>query len=143
MTDSPYPTSAVATAVAVIVAAAFLPLPRIALAIDGVPDAAAVTGTHIRGTADSAFPISIYNRDVIEASGASTLQQFMQMIPQSFNGGASENTVVSVTGGGNAVNVVSGTGVNLRGLGDDSTLVLVNGHRMAPGNLFGNFADIS
>jgi len=65
------------------------------------------------------------------------------MIPQNFNGGASESTVISVTGGGNAVNTVAGTGVNLRGLGNDSTLVLVNGHRVAPGNLFGNFVDIS
>jgi len=151
MTDYPHPTSVTAmvaqllrpAAVAALAAAALTLLPRIALAINGVPDAAAVTGTHIRGTADSAFPISIYNRDVIEASGAGTLQQFIQLIPQNFNGGASENTVISVTGGGNAVNVVSGTGVNLRGLGNDSTLVLVNGHRVAPGNLFGNFADLA
>ncbi len=110
---------------------------------EGVPDRAAVTGTHIRGGADSAFPITIYNRDVIESSGASTLQEFIQTIPQNFNGGASENTFGAVSGGGNAGNTVDATGVNLRGLGNDSTLVLINGHRVAPGNTEGNFVDIS
>jgi iron complex outermembrane recepter protein len=130
-------------AVAAIAAGALTPFPRDAAATDAPASAAAVTGTHIRGSADSAFPIRIYNRDVIEASGASTLQEFIQKIPQNFNGGASENTLESVTGGGNATNKVEGTGVNLRGLGNDATLVLVNGHRVAPGNTEGNFVDIS
>jgi outer membrane cobalamin receptor len=135
------------------VAAALAPVPQraaLAQAAPGTPltalaatDAAAMTGTHIRGNSDSAFPITIYNRDVIEASGASTLQQFIQMLPQNFNGGASENTIRSVTGGGNAVNKVQASGVNLRGLGNDATLVLVNGHRVAPGNTEGNFVDVS
>jgi iron complex outermembrane receptor protein len=152
MTDYPHSSSAASlsvarlfrrAAVAALAAGALMPFPRNAAATDGVPDRATVTGTHIRGTADSAFPIWIYNRDVIESSGASTLQQFIQTIPQNFNGGASENTVASVAGGGNAANTVEGTGVNLRGLGNDSTLVLVNGHRLAPGNVFGNFVDLS
>ena len=118
-------------------------MPQRSAAAEGVAEGAAVTGTHIRGTNDSAFPIWIYNRDVIEASGAGTLQQFIQMLPQNFNGGASESTVQSVAGGGNAANTVQGTGVNLRGLGNAATLVLVNGHRLAPGNVSGNFVDLS
>jgi outer membrane receptor protein involved in Fe transport len=113
--------------------------PRESWAADGP----AVTGTHIRGDSDSAFPITIYSRDFIESSGASTLQEFIQTIPQNFNGGASENTIVSVSGGGNSANTVDATSVNLRGLGNDATLVLVNGHRVAPGNSEGNFVDIS
>lgn len=124
-------------------AAALTPFPRDAVASEGGSDGAALTGTHIRGGADSAFPITIYSRDTIEASGASTLQEFIQKIPQNFNGGASENTLASVTGGGNAANNVNATGVNLRGLGNDTTLVLINGHRVAPGNTEGNFVDIS
>jgi len=126
------------------IAAGTLPsFPRDAAAANEVPDGAVLTGTHIRGSADSAFPITIYNRDFIESSGASTLQEFIQKIPQNFNGGASENTVGSLAGGGNADNKVEATGVNLRGLGNDSTLVLVNGHRVAPGNTDGNFVDLS
>jgi outer membrane receptor protein involved in Fe transport len=134
-------------------AAALAPVPQraaLAQAAPGTPltalaatQTAVMTGTHIRGNSDSAFPITVYNRDVIEASGASTLQQFIQMLPQNFNGGASENTIRSVTGGGNAINRVQASGVNLRGLGNDSTLVLINGHRIAPGNTEGNFVDLS
>lgn len=130
-------------AVATLGAIALLPLPRNAAAVDSSPQSAPVTGSHIRGGADSAFPITVYNRDVIETSGATTLQEFIQTIPQNFNGGAAENTIGSVTGGGNAVNKVEATGVNLRGLGNDTTLVLVNGHRIAPGNTEGNFVDLS
>ena len=130
-------------AIAAAAAGALASYPRDAAASDEIPNAVPVTGTHIRGSTDSAFPITIYTRDVIEASGASTLQEFIQKIPQNFNGGASENTIASVTGGGNAANEVQATGVNLRGLGNDSTLVLINGHRVAPGNTAGNFVDLS
>ncbi|MBL4837467.1 MAG: TonB-dependent receptor [Kordiimonadaceae bacterium] len=44
--------------------------------------------------------------------------------------------------GAGVTNVNSGTGVNLRGLGNDSTLVLLNGRRLAPAGV-GNFVDIS
>jgi outer membrane receptor protein involved in Fe transport len=130
-------------AVTTVASGALAPFPQAAAAADVVTNGAEVTGTHIRGSTDSAFPITVYNRDVIETSGASTLQEFIQKIPQNFNGGASENTIVSVTGGGNADNKVDATGVNLRGLGNDSTLVLINGHRVAPGNTEGNFVDLS
>ena len=130
-------------AIAAVATGAWAPFARDAVASDQTPDAVPVTGTHIRGSSDSAFPITIYTRDAIEASGASTLQEFIQKIPQNFNGGASENTIASVTGGGNADNKVNATGVNLRGLGNDSTLVLINGHRVAPGNTEGNFVDLS
>src|SRR5581483_3782090 len=90
------------------------PFPLEAAASDGgLP----LTGTHIRGTSDSAYSISIFNRDEIESSGASTLPQFIQLLPQNFNGGASENTLQSISGGGNAINAVEATAANLRGLG--------------------------
>jgi outer membrane receptor protein involved in Fe transport len=130
-------------ALATVVAGSLTPWPRAATAADGVSNGAEVTGTHIRGSTDSAFPITVYNRDAIEASGARTLQEFVQKIPQNFNGGASETTLSTITGGGNAANTVDATGVNLRGLGNDATLVLVNGHRVAPGNTAGNFVDLS
>ena len=137
---SPLRRSAVLAAVA---AATLTPLPRGAAAADSVTHGAEMTGTHIRGSTDSAFPITLYTRDVIESSGASTLQEFIQKIPQNFNGGASETTLSTISGGGNAANTVDATGVNLRGLGNDATLVLVNGHRVAPGNTAGNFVDLS
>jgi outer membrane receptor protein involved in Fe transport len=102
-----------------------------------------VTGTHLQGTRSSPSAIQIYTRDDIDQAGIGTVAQFIQTLPQNFGGGASENTIGGVTGGGSAANGVGGAGVNLRGLGNDSTLVLVNGHRLAPGNTNGNFVDVS
>jgi iron complex outermembrane receptor protein len=102
-----------------------------------------VTGTNILGAANSPSPVQVYTRADIENTGVGTVAQFIQTLPQNFNGGASENTISNVTGGGTINNSVGGTGVNLRGIGNDSTIVLINGHRVAPGNAGGNFVDIS
>ena len=102
-----------------------------------------VTGTHIRGATDLASAVLVYTRADIDQTGLGTVQGFIQSLPQNFNGGASDSTIGSIAGGGNAANVVGGTGVNLRGLGNDATLVLINGQRVAPGNTSGNFVDIS
>ncbi len=102
-----------------------------------------VTGTHIRGVTDTASPRQVYTADDIDRSGLGSVQEFVQRLPQDFKGGASEGTVGSVAGGGRADNRVGGSGINLRGLGNDSTLVLVDGRRVAPGNSDANFVDIS
>jgi iron complex outermembrane receptor protein len=102
-----------------------------------------VTGTHIHGVADSASPVSVYTRDDIDQAGVGSVAAFVALLPQNFGGGASLSADGNITGGGNAENSVSGTGVNFRGLGNDATLVLINGHRIAPGNVEGNFVDLS
>ncbi len=102
-----------------------------------------VTGTNIRGAANPAAPVDSYSRDQIDLSGLGSVQQFVRRLPANFGGGASDETVGSLAGGGNAVNAVGGAGVNLRGLGSDATLVLLDGHRIAPANNAGNFVDVS
>jgi outer membrane receptor protein involved in Fe transport len=102
-----------------------------------------VTGTHIRGTKDLPSPIEIYTRADIDATGAITVQQFLQTLTQNFGGGASENTIGAITGSGQTNNTVNGSAPNLRGLGSDATLVLINGHRVAPGSGDGSFVDVS
>jgi iron complex outermembrane recepter protein len=101
-----------------------------------------VTGTHIRGTKDSPSPVQVYTRADIDAAGMITIQQFLQTLPQNF-GGVSENTVSQLAGRSRTNNVVNGSAPNLRGLGAEATLVLINGHRVAPGNYDGSFVDIS
>jgi iron complex outermembrane recepter protein len=101
-----------------------------------------VTGTNIRGAA-TASPLQVHTREEIERTGVATVQQFIQRLPQNFNGGASEHTIGGITGGGNTGAFVGGTGVNLRGLGSDATLVLINGRRVAHANTEPNFVDIS
>ena len=103
-------------------------------------DEITVTGTHIRGTTNSPSPVLVFTRDDIDATGANTIQQFLQSLPQNF-GGTSESTVAAVAG--KSTNTVNGSAPNLRGLGASATLVLINGHRVAPGNSDGSFVDIS
>jgi outer membrane receptor protein involved in Fe transport len=105
-------------------------------------DEITVTGTHIRGTTNSPSPVLVFTRDDIDAAGATTLQQFLQSLPQNF-GGASENTIGQIAAKSQTNNTVNGSAPNLRGLGADATLVLIDGHRVAPGNSDGSFVDIS
>jgi outer membrane receptor protein involved in Fe transport len=101
-----------------------------------------VTGTHIRGTKDSPSPVQVYTRADIDATGMITIQQFLQTLPENF-GGASENTIDSIAAMSRTNNTVNGSAPNLRGLGAEATLVLINGHRVAPGDTGGDFVDIS
>jgi iron complex outermembrane recepter protein len=105
-------------------------------------DEITVTGTHIRGTTNSPSPVLVFTRDDIDAAGVNTIQQFLQSLPQNF-GGASENTIGAIANSGQTNNTVNGSAPNLRGLGASATLVLINGHRVAPGNSDGSFVDIS
>lgn len=103
-----------------------------------------VTGTHIRGATSTASPVHVYTRDVIDRSGAGSVKDFVSKLPENFGGVASEDTIQGHAGGnGSGDNFVSGTAINLRGLGPDSTLVLIDGRRVAPGNTLGNWVDIS
>ena len=96
-----------------------------------------VTGTRIRGT-DSVSPIGIYTNEDIERSGYATVQQFLQTLPQNFSGGQSDQAG-NISGAVNFTRL--GSGVNLRGLGNEATLVLLNGQRLAPAGT-GNFVDV-
>jgi iron complex outermembrane recepter protein len=101
-----------------------------------------VTGTHIRGTKDSPSPVLVFTRADIDATGLNTVQQFLQTLPQNF-GSASEGTIGQLAASSQTNNEVNGSAPNLRGLGADATLVLINGHRVAPGNTDGSFVDVS
>ena len=118
-----------------------------ASAAQGAEDSAAdkeivVTGSNIRGVTP-ASPRIVLDRKDIERSGLATVEQLVNRLPQQFAGSASENTVGGLSGSAQSgFNVSNGTGLDLRGLGTDSTLVLVNGHRVASTGI-GNFVDLS
>ncbi|TPD59324.1 TonB-dependent receptor [Emcibacter nanhaiensis] len=99
-----------------------------------------VTGSNIRG-GRSASPVFKYDREDIDRLGVSSVPQFIQQLPQNFGGGIAENTSGLVTAE-DGININEGTGINLRGLGNDATLVLIDGRRLAPVGM-GNFVDIS
>lgn len=88
-----------------------------------------VTGTRIRG-APIASPVIRLGEEQIRNEGRATLAEAIRTIPQNFGGGQNPgigNNVPATSG----VDVGSGTSINLRGLGSDATLTLVNGHRLS------------
>ncbi len=100
-----------------------------------------VTGSHIRGIQNSSSPVISFDRKDIEASGYATTQQFIQSLPQNLNT-VSDTTLGNINGGSGTYDTYDGSAINLRGLGGDATLVLVNGRRVAAaGN--GSFVDLS
>lgn len=102
-----------------------------------------VTGTRIRGAGPVGASVITLGRTELERSGYATTQAMLQALPQNYGGGPSEGTVgVSLRDNASA-NTGFGTGVNLRGLGTSSTLVLINGNRPPLGGFSGAFADVS
>ena len=116
-------------------------------------EAVEVLGSRIRQTEfEGPSPVSNYNNEYIRNTGAMTLADFLNRIPQAYSGIASgrgsapdefnpdfgtrtETTTPSfnfVLGAAFAIPTQSGvSGVSLRGLGSGSTLVLVDGRRVA------------
>lgn len=104
------------------------------------PDVIVVTGTNILGSGPIGSKLVSVDRQEIDSSGFSSIQEIVQSIPQNSQSGAVSNFGAAATSRG--LNTTLGTGINLRGLGARSSLVLVNGRRLAPGAL-GTFVDIS
>jgi iron complex outermembrane receptor protein len=96
-----------------------------------------VTGTNIRGVSDQFSPVITATRDDLDRRGVATAGEYIAQLPQHFGGTVAPDTAVgSSVGAGSAA-------VNLRGLGAQATLVLLNGRRMAPSGLEGEFADVA
>ena len=86
--------------------------------------------------------VAVYDRLDIEATGAGTLEEFMRRIPQSFNAPTSNGAAFAGTFGSTS-NYFGAAGVNLRGLGERATLVLIDGKRTARGGVLGEATDIN
>lgn len=101
-----------------------------------------VTGSHIHGAPPSASPTKVVSRTDVERGGYSSVAQALQAMPGNFGGMATEQSALSSAdrSGGNTT---LASGINLRGLGPQATLVLINGRRVAGAGLLGDFADIS
>ena len=107
-------------------------------------DTIIVTGTNIRGIAPESSPVQSYSREDILTTGAATAEDFIRTLTQNFGGGSNQATTSGLPNDRDASsNIGRGSSVNLRGLGSGSTLVLLNGRRMAPSSILGGFADIS
>ena len=88
-----------------------------------------VTGSRIRG-APVASPVIRITAESMRQEGELDLADVVRNIPQSFGGGQNPGVGANVPGA-SGINVGSATTMNLRGLGSDATLTLLNGHRLA------------
>lgn len=99
-----------------------------------------VTGTRIRGAAPTS-PVRVLSRVEIDRSGYGEVGELVRSLPEVFAGGQNPGVIASTGSAGNQ-NVSNASTVNLRGVGTDATLVLLNGRRLA-GDAFFQAADIS
>ncbi|MDO6415425.1 TonB-dependent receptor [Sphingomonas sp. BIUV-7] len=99
-----------------------------------------VTGTRLRGAKLASPVITITRQDIVDA-GKGSLTAFISTIPQNFNGGQNSGVGFGVPEA-NGQNLGSATGLNLRGIGSDATLTLLDGHRLSY-NLNNNAIDLS
>lgn len=92
-----------------------------------------VTGTRIRG-ARVIGEVATIERDAIVEAGQVDLGEAIRSLPQNFAGG--QNPGVGSGAGLINSNVNSASSANLRGLGPDATLTLLNGHRLPYNSAF-------
>ncbi len=101
-----------------------------------------VTGTLLRSSGELASPVVALSRDELDRRGFATVAEALTDLPQNYSGSGTPAALLSRADPAGS-NSVAATGVNLRGLGADATLVLVNGRRMAGTGSRGEFADVS
>ncbi|MBT9493467.1 MAG: TonB-dependent receptor [Paucibacter sp.] len=120
-------TTRLSTALALIYASGLTLSAAPALAQESL-ERVSVTGSSIkRLDAETALPITVITRAQIEASGATTTEDLLRRV-------SANSAMVSDTGQGTGYGT---SNANLRGMGPNSTLVLLNGRRLA-NHPFGN-----
>ena len=97
-------------------------------------DRVSVTGSRIlRSSVETSSPISIINREQIDASGEISISEVLRNLPQNTFGSFHERSGAGSSQGNSAI--------NLRGLGSERTLVLLDGRRVAKSATFGAKTD--
>lgn len=102
-------------------------------------NAIVVTGTHVRGASPTS-PLTTLTRTDIDRTGATAVDELMRTLPQNSESGVNaENSLISLP---DVDPTDHGSAINLRGLGQRATLVLLDGRRLAPSGS-GGFVDVS
>ncbi len=97
-------------------------------AVEAVAERVIVTGSNIPTAAEQAsIPVTTYSAVWLQKSGANTPTEGLRQLPTFVGNAATEN---DSNGGDGTANI------NLRGIGAENTLVLINGRRAALGNGF-------
>lgn len=90
-----------------------------------------VTGTNLRQSAEGALPVTIIDASDIALRGGSTGADLLATLPMAGPPEINEATIASQGARGDVASI------DLRGIGAGSTLMLINGRRMAPHPLSG------
>jgi iron complex outermembrane receptor protein len=88
-----------------------------------------VTGSRIRG-APGASALIVISREAMRDSGRTSTADVVRAIPQSFDGGQNPGVGFNVPADRGS-DLGGGSSVNLRGIGSDATLTLLDGHRLS------------
>jgi iron complex outermembrane receptor protein len=97
-----------------------------------------VTGTSIRGVDPIGSQTVHMDKADIAATGFTNISDVAKTLPQLQGLGFGEAPVAGQNGGNNTQR---GSALNLRGLGTSATLLLVDGHRLAPTGTIANFTE--
>ncbi|HTM81564.1 TonB-dependent receptor [Asticcacaulis sp.] len=108
---------------------------------DVAPTEVIVTGSHIRG-GNPTSPVHSISQKEIQQSGYSQVGDLIRSLPESFGGGQNPGVIGADFANIGNSNSSGASTANLRGLGTDATLVLVNGHRLT-GDVASQGVDIS
>ena len=87
-----------------------------------------VTGSFIRGTPEDASPVTVIDRDSIQEQGASQIWDLIRNLE------VNQGSDTSVAGSNDASQLSGTASVNLRNLGGNSTLTLINGKAVYTGS---------
>ena len=99
-----------------------------------------VTGSRLQRTpGELAGNLITLDEDYIRSTGEVTLERVLRQLPQNVNSTAERFG----QGLNNAANLSGASTVNLRGLGSESTLILVDGKRIGHSGILGGVSDIS
>uniref|UniRef100_UPI0030DAAABD TonB-dependent receptor plug domain-containing protein n=1 Tax=uncultured Sphingomonas sp. TaxID=158754 RepID=UPI0030DAAABD len=101
-----------------------------------------VTGSRISRGAVTAPVVSI-SQEQMRQAGQTNLGEVVRSIPQNFSGGQNPGVAFGAESANvNNANATGGSSINLRGLGPDATLTLLNGRRLSYGS-FSQAVDIA
>lgn len=107
-------------------------------------DKVTVTGSRIKRTdVETALPITIIQKQEIEAQGITSAEQLLQFLNIAGNGADGLTSAAVDMDLGELRGTAGVSGANLRGQGSDATLVLLNGRRVATHGLRGQAVDLN
>jgi iron complex outermembrane receptor protein len=100
------------------------------------PQRIEITGSAIKRTdAETAVPVTVYRVEELKSQGVTSVEQIMQLLSSSQASTGTSQSVGAGTGGA--------AFADMRGLGANKTLVLLDGHRIADNAIDGSAPDLN